>query len=1328
MIRRVLPVLLALASLIVAPLRAERHDSPSPTVAAFSNGGTVVIGWTDGVVTADGTVGGAPAREVWRAPDGKAILSVAFSADGTRLLVASKDAIQVRDWATGRVLRSHRVRDDDIEEAQISPDGRLVAMPLSSAAETLLLDLATGTERRLSGGERGGRGYDGNKSGPAFSGDLVLTYGDDPDQPIGEALFVWNRAGKLRFKVGICCGRRIAELLPGQRMLLGGSKGETTVLDLVSGAETTLPGKWPNDELLAIDGLVVAAAEDRFVVHETSGAVRGNLRYPQDRNASRLARVGLRGLALWKSGPGMLTVMEDVASDAVSGRLTLFPDAEPLAVSPDGAWIAIRTGTRAVHLHPLRALGRTPGCVSRVGDTGACTLAAALTLFYAPAEADKLDGARHVVAALRQRDVAELEKAESWLYLEAADRLAAAGAAIEARAAFAWLASSPDAEFRRTATFGIARLAAGEGDSAQAERLLIALLPQLEVKARNRNCLYCEVQAELALAYLSRGNTDAAVMAAAEAERISNDGYTGLQRARYAAVRARALLAAGRRAEALEAADRAVSIARGYIGGDSVQFQARALIEQGELLVGAGQALQGQAAASEAVDTAANGAPPASALVLEMRQRFGALRLRAGDAPGALVPLRAGAAAIAGGDALASSTLTKRWRGLFRLQVAAAWSAAHPAVTPTQTHAPVVRLAPPSSSAPLRRPGLGPLPVRHSGSVDAVSFSANNLIIATGDSEGGRLALWDARTGIALRNMADPQRGWLTRIAFTADGAGVAAVTYDGRLLAWRIGDGQPIAQPRFARPFYAKVKNGVMRVDPLGATTRFNLGLSTNLVERGDDVAAVFISSASVGLCLLSGSQKPRCVDRAGKDRFFRHKLVGFGADGRLVAVNGPEGVVSIIDPERLEVVQRIPLSRQSNSADNGVLAPDARTIVVATGEHAVQLIDGGTGALGRELSTGAGKIERLAVSHDGRQIVAGLRNGTAAVWDMTTGRRVFALGAPAGSAHEESIRTVALSADGKLGATAGDDFTVRVWNTDNGSQQRAVSLDGTALAFLGTTTLFTPGEPAVLDIATGTITRGVRGERAAQRAAVSVSGVSVTAWSKGRIETFGPDGRPLATMRDYTDGPPVTVALSPDGQRVAADDFGTVSLWNAATGEKLVQHALPGRDLGPDLENIEDLIALTDRMLYVRDGSSVRTYDAVTGGVLSVFQAPGCTGGHIAAGGGTVVFGDGSSVCVAREGQVGLAQIKVRDAGELSALAISPAGNLAALGFKDGAVILVDLVTHTVTAVDVTQQGEVTALAFARDAMLLLSGSLDRTALLINLTSGHAVTLLGR
>lgn len=248
LLRLLLAGLLTMTALVAAPLRAEATPGPTPSAVAFSkDGGTVVTGWSDGVVTAHATATATASRELWHAPERSGIQNIAFSADGTRLLVASYRALEVIDWPSGRVVRRYALRDDSYEEAQISPDGRYVVMPMVSAEQTVVLNIATGAVQRLIGGDPGGRGLEFSKSNPAFSGDLILTYGTDPDEPLAETIFVWSRAGTLKFKAEICCGNRVAELVPGRRLLIGGSKKTTSILDLLTGTKTDLPGKWPND-------------------------------------------------------------------------------------------------------------------------------------------------------------------------------------------------------------------------------------------------------------------------------------------------------------------------------------------------------------------------------------------------------------------------------------------------------------------------------------------------------------------------------------------------------------------------------------------------------------------------------------------------------------------------------------------------------------------------------------------------------------------------------------------------------------------------------------------------------------------------------------------------------------------------------------------------------------------------------------------------------------------------------------------------------------------------------------------------------------------------
>jgi WD40 repeat protein len=164
-----------------------------------------------------------------------------------------------------------------------------------------------------------------------------------------------------------------------------------------------------------------------------------------------------------------------------------------------------------------------------------------------------------------------------------------------------------------------------------------------------------------------------------------------------------------------------------------------------------------------------------------------------------------------------------------------------------------------------------------------------------------------------------------------------------------------------------------------------------------------------------------------------FQPFRVAFAPDGTSLAVSGRVG-------ERREVrlfdlATRRQLWRQVvPAAVTGLAWPaEGRSLFVGSGP-AVLRLDARTGEeLGRLGPHGEG-VQSLAVSPDGKLLVTGGEDRAARVWDVTSGKQMREL-----IGHKGAVGSVALSPDGKRVLTAGTP-DVRLWDLQSGKLLRTL------------------------------------------------------------------------------------------------------------------------------------------------------------------------------------------------------------------------------------------------------------------------------------------------
>ncbi|HZW32369.1 MAG TPA: protein kinase, partial [Isosphaeraceae bacterium] len=273
------------------------------------------------------------------------------------------------------------------------------------------------------------------------------------------------------------------------------------------------------------------------------------------------------------------------------------------------------------------------------------------------------------------------------------------------------------------------------------------------------------------------------------------------------------------------------------------------------------------------------------------------------------------------------------------------------------------------------------------------------------------------------------------------------------------------------------------------------------------------------------------------------------------------------------------------------------------------------------RTLLDHRGMVMRARYCDSGRAILTGSRDGTAQIWDATTGRPIRPP-----IQYDEQILDVAISPDGRRVATAGSDHRARLWDSATGRSIGQIMLHGQAVALAE----FSPDGRL---LATRDTTKECRLWDARTGSPVEPTGGGTI-----RDIAFTPDGRTVVTTADRVvlkvwslpDGRPASPPLrcaaplrwnlivSPDSRRIAAGcDDDKVQVWDLTSG----------RAVGPPIPDGRPLAFSPDSRLLLAAGprGRARLWDPETGRDLGpVFiRPPGICSGAFSPDGRLVLTG---------------------------------------------------------------------------------------------------------
>jgi WD40 repeat protein len=434
----------------------------------------------------------------------------------------------------------------------------------------------------------------------------------------------------------------------------------------------------------------------------------------------------------------------------------------------------------------------------------------------------------------------------------------------------------------------------------------------------------------------------------------------------------------------------------------------------------------------------------------------------------------------------------------------------------------------------------------HADRVSAVAYSPDGQRLASASLDG-TVRIWDPATGQELHTLR-ASRGAVHGVAF-ADGSRLASAHQEGVVVLWDAATGQ---QLRTFRGHKGKVYSVAFR------------GHGQQCASAGQD--------QTVRIWDLDTGHEVHTLRGHTRDV----TCVAYSPDGQWLASGSLD---------RTARVWHAGSGREQAPLHHGeevcavAFHPDSQRLASAGHDNRILLWDAATGRNLRSFEGHRNGVLGLSFSPDRKRLASTSQDFTVVLWDLRHRPGQIAVF----RGHRNEIGAVAFSPDGRRLASGGSDQTVKVWDATRylevdlftGHLRRSDVFRvrfspnsrhlATASGHLNNP--LKPGEIKVWDVATRT-DKEVRTLRGGLGPILSVAYSPdgqrlVSGDASGAVKVWGAaDGKELLTLRGRIGQIVFDVAFSQDGRRIAAasgwppplhSQPGEVKIWDAQTGKEI-------------------------------------------------------------------------------------------------------------------------------------------------------------------------------
>jgi WD40 repeat protein/TPR repeat protein len=579
--------------------------------------------------------------------------------------------------------------------------------------------------------------------------------------------------------------------------------------------------------------------------------------------------------------------------------------------------------------------------------------------------------------------------------------------------------------------------------------------------------------------------------------------------------------------------------------------------------------------------------------------------------------------------------------------------------------------------------------VGHDEPVRRAEYSPDGQQILTAAMDG-TARIWDARTGIQLRILADHGGRSVNTAVYSPDGTRIVTASSDQTARIWEASTGRELAVlrdvDRVTCAVYSPDGSQIATLSPkslrlwdarTGAQLRaFSLPGVSFGTPNGD---AGYRGSAAYSpdgqrIVTTMEDRTARIWDvrtgsvltvLAGHTEYVA--TAAYSPDGKRIVTSG-DNTARIWDAATGQ--QLLVLAGHERNVWSAVYSPDRTMIATASTDKTIRIWDATSGA---QLSVLSGHVDILcaaAFSPDGRHLVTAAWDRTARTWNLRPGANATVL-----AGHVDQVASVAYSPDGAYLVTTGADKTARLWDSHTHAQLAVLHDDHNTFNSarfspdgLHIITASDDNSARIWDVQTRMPATVLNGPAPVLSVAYSADGQRIV--GTFRNLTFGVWDAHTGVLGEVRLGHRDTVAtavFSPDKKQIlTASVDKTVRMWDSKTLSPLTTLS------HKDFVNTAVYSADGTRIVSAVDDSTARIWDARTG------EQTGVLSGHH-----SFVY----------------------------SAAFSPDGSRIVTGSKDKTVRIWDARTGTQLAVLMGHVAKVNEVAYSPDGTRIASASADKT-----------------